>query len=129
MLGRWTVSLNRTVWYKYYDQFFSFPAQWYWLDDYQRRLRLLSGEGQVKVELRSGKEDKTLKLIFLHKKDICSMQLITGTTMVVLVLLYVVKNAKNIKVWTFDVINFEQFFSITLPKIQNWHVVNRLIEL
>ena len=28
---------------------FSFPTQWNLLDDHQRRFRLLSGEGQVKI--------------------------------------------------------------------------------
>ena len=36
---------------------FSFPTQWCWLDDHQRRLRLLSGEGQVNM-LGSGQVKK-----------------------------------------------------------------------
>ena len=36
----------------FYGQF-SFPTQWCWLDDHQRRFRLIFGEGQVKVRPRS----------------------------------------------------------------------------
>ena len=116
---------------------FSFLIQWYRLDDHQRRFMLLSGEGQVKVRFRSGKKRSNLKvkvrsrsgsdqvkrvkfkrhLIFLHKKGIYSMQLITGDPMVLLVLLYVVHNGNN-RVEIFDVINFEQFVAITLPTIE-----------
>ena len=35
---------------------FSFPTQWHWSNDYQRRFRLLSGEGQVDVRLRAGQK-------------------------------------------------------------------------
>ena len=71
---------------------FPFQTQWCWLDDHQRRLRLLSGEGKVKVRLRSGQKGQILKLIVLHKMGIYSMQLITGNPMMVLVVLYVVNN-------------------------------------
>ena len=43
---------------------FLFPNQWYWLQDHQRRFRLLSGEGQVKVRLRSGQIRSNFKVFF-----------------------------------------------------------------
>ena len=46
------------------------------------------------------------------------MQLITRNTMMVLALFYVVNNRKKNRVLMLDVINFEQFFAMTLPK--NW---------
>ena len=51
----------------FYGQFFS-PTQWHWLDDHQRRFRLLSGEGQVKIRLMSGKKMSNFKVdIFAYK--------------------------------------------------------------
>ena len=47
---------------------FSFPAQWCWLDDYQRRLRILSGKSQVKVRLRSGQRRSNFKVNIFCKK-------------------------------------------------------------
>ena len=64
---------------------FSCPIQ-SWLDDHQERFTLLSGRGQVKKGLIS-------KFIFLHKRGISLMQLITGNLMVVLVSLYVVNDS------------------------------------
>ena len=49
--------------------YFLFPTQWYWLDDHQRRFRLLSGEGQVKIRLRSGQKRSNFEVdIFAYKR-------------------------------------------------------------
>ena len=74
---------------------FSFPTQWNWLDDDRRRLRLLSGEAQVNIRLRSGQKRSIFQIDIFHIKCVYSMQLITRNPMVVLVLLYVVNNGKN----------------------------------
>ena len=48
---------------------FSFPTQWNWLDGHQRRLRLLSGEAQVKIRLRSGQRRSNFYVgIFAYKR-------------------------------------------------------------
>ena len=89
---------------------FPFPTQWNWLDDHQRGFRLLSGQGQVKIRLRSGLKRSTFKLIFLHIKGIYSMQLITGNPMVVLVVLYVINNGKKMEFKFFTSLILSSFF-------------------
>ena len=75
---------------------FSFPAQWNWLDNHQRRFRLNSGEGQVKIRLRSGQKRSNFQVdIFAYKRYLFDAAHHGESNGGLIVLLYVINNGKK----------------------------------